>query len=170
MMTTTRRPIGKMDADFLFHLYASTRETELAIVPWTPEQKRAFLRQQFDAQHRHYQEHYAGAAFDLLLVDGRPAGRLYVARWKETVRIVDIALMPEFRGRGIGTRLMTELFAEADASGRTVSIHVEGNNPARRWYDRLGFRSVGEHGIYLLMERAPATAVAETPVERRRVR
>lgn len=145
--------------DFLLHLYASTREGELAHVPWTPEQKMAFLRQQFDAQHSHYQEHYAGAAFDLLSVDGRPAGRLYVARWKDTLRIVDIALMPEFRGRGIGTALVTELFAEADASGRSVSIHVESNNPARRLYERLGFRQVSEHGVYWLMERSPATVV-----------
>ncbi len=60
--------------------------------------------------------------------------------------------MPEFRGRGIGTALVTELFAEADASGRSVSIHVESNNPARRLYERLGFQDVGEHGVYKLME------------------
>lgn len=156
MTNITRRAIGEQDTDFLFRLYASTREAELAIVDWRPEQKIAFLRQQFDAQHRHYQEHYAGATFDLLLADGRPAGRLYVARWERDIRIVDIALMPEFRGRGIGARLMKELFAEADASGRVVSIHVEVDNPARRWYERLGFQRVGEHGLYLLMERAPA--------------
>ena len=154
-MSVTRRPIGDQDMEFLLHLYASTREEELAHVPWTPDLKMAFLRQQFEAQHRHYQEHYTGTAFDVLLVDDRPAGRLYVARWTKTLRIVDIALMPEFRGRGIGTALMTELFAEADASGRSVSIHVEANNPARRLYERLGFRDVGEHGVYLLMEREP---------------
>lgn len=159
-MSVTRRPIGEQDMDFLLHLYASTREEELAVVPWSPDQKMAFLRQQFDAQHRHYQEYCAGAAFDLLLVDGRPAGRLYVERDPKEIRIVDIALMPEFRGRGIGTGLMTELFAEADASGRPIAIHVEVNNPARRWYDRLGFQSVGEAGVYLLMERAPAATVA----------
>jgi ribosomal protein S18 acetylase RimI-like enzyme len=152
-MSVTRRPIGDQDMDFLLHLYASTREEELSVVDWTPEQKMAFLRQQFTAQHSHYQEHYAGAAFELLLVDGRPAGRLYVARWTKTLRIVDIALMPEFRGRGIGTALVTELFAEADASGRSVSIHVESNNPALRLYERLGFQDVGEHGVYRLMER-----------------
>ena len=141
--------------EFLCRLYASTREAELAPVPWTPEQKLAFLRQQFDAQHRHYQEHYTGANFDLLLVDDRPVGRLYVARWEKTIRVVDVALMPDFRGCGIGTQLLTELFAEADASARSVSIHVEVNNPARRWYDRLGFLAVGEHGVYLLMERPP---------------
>ena len=158
-MNVTRRPIGDQDMDFLLHLYASTREEELSVVPWTPDQKMAFLRQQFEAQHRHYQEHYAGAAFDLLLVDNRPAGRLYVARSAKTLCIVDIALMPEFRGRGIGTQLMTELFAEADAAGLSVSIHVEVNNPARRLYDRLGFQIVGEYGIYLLMERAPGSQV-----------
>jgi len=159
-MEITQRPIGEQDMDFLFHLYASTREEELRPVPWTPDQKMAFLRQQFDAQHRHYQEYCAGAAFDLLLVDDRPAGRLYVSRGEKDIRIIDIALMPEFRNRGIGTRLMTELFGEADGSGRLVSIHVEVNNPARRWYDRLGFQGVSSEGVYLLMERAPVATVA----------
>jgi ribosomal protein S18 acetylase RimI-like enzyme len=68
---------------------------------------------------------------------------------------MDIALAPPFRRRGIGTALLDALIAEAQASGRTLSIHVETNNPARRLYERLGFAKAGEHGVYLLLERAP---------------
>jgi ribosomal protein S18 acetylase RimI-like enzyme len=89
-------------------------------------------------------------------VDGSLAGRLYVHRVPSEIRIMDIALVPEFRGRGIGTRLLEELIEEADGSGRKLSIHVESNNPARSLYDRLGFRPAGEHGIYILMERPPS--------------
>lgn len=147
------RPARDEDHEFLFRVYAATREDELASVPWPPEQKEAFLRMQFEAQHAYYQEHYAGSDFLVVLVDGEPAGRLYLARWVREHRIVDIAILPEHRNRGIGTRLLSDIIAEADAAGKPVSIHVEMHNPVRRLYDRLGFAPVEERGMYLLMER-----------------
>ncbi|HEX7049913.1 MAG TPA: GNAT family N-acetyltransferase [Longimicrobiales bacterium] len=144
------------DRAFLYRVYASTREEELAAVPWSGEQKEAFIRMQFEAQDRYYREHYADASFQVVLVDGEAAGRLYVARWPDEIRIVDIALLPEHRGRGIGTALLEALLAEADAAGRPVSIHVEQYNPARRLYARLGFREVEDRGVYVFMTRAPA--------------
>ena len=89
-----------------------------------------------------------------MLVDGEPAGRLYVARWKKELRIVDIALLPEHRGRGIGAELLRELLEEADAAGKPVTIHVERENPAMGLYQRLGFSPKREVGPYLLLERA----------------
>lgn len=156
--SVTLRPITPEDAPFLYRVYASTREEELAVVDWTPDQKAAFLQMQFDAQHAYYQQHYAGAAFQLVLVGGEPAGRLYLARWPEELRIVDISLLPAYRGAGIGTRLIREILAGAAASGKVVRIHVEQYNPARRLYERLGFAPVGEHGVYVLMEWRPGAA------------
>jgi predicted GNAT family acetyltransferase len=75
---------------------------------------------------------------------------------------MDIALLPDFRGAGLGTALLAGLFAEATAAGKTVTIHVEGFNPARRLYERLGFRQIGEHGVYHLMEWTPGEAQAKT--------
>ena len=159
--TVTLRRITEDDLSFLFGLYASTREEELAPVPWTPEQKEAFLRQQFAAQHSWWRQHYTGARFDLVLVDGVPAGRLYVDVWEREVRIVDIALVPEYRGGGIGTMLLRRVFDEGDAAGKPVSIHVEVFNPARRLYERLGFVEKGKHGdVYILMERPAALAAS----------
>ena len=162
--TIDYRPITDADLPFLLRLYASTRVDELAQVPWTDEQKAAFIVQQFEAQHAWWQEHYAGARFDLVLVDGEPAGRLYVDVWPREIRIVDIALEPAHRGGGIGTMLLRQVFAEGDAAGKPVSIHVEVFNPARRLYGRLGFVEKGAHGdVYLLMERpvGGAAPVAE---------
>ena len=153
------RPIRDEDREFLFRLYASTRAEELAVVPWDEAQKEAFLRQQFEAQHAYWTEHYPSATFDLVLLDGAPAGRLYVDRWPREIRIVDIALLPEHRGAGLGTRLLERVFAEGDAAGKPVSVHVEVFNPARRLYERLGFAQVADRGVYLLMER-PASATA----------
>lgn len=93
----------------------------------------------------------------MIVVDGEPAGRLYVARWEREIRIVDIAVLPAFRGRGVGTELLHRLMEEADAARKPLTIHVERENPARTLYDRLGFRPAGEHGVYVLMERAPAS-------------
>ena len=124
-------------------------------MPWDEEVKRAFLTQQFEAQDAYYREHYTGTSYDVILADGEPAGRLYVARWPDEIRIVDIALLPDFRGRGLGSALLADLIAEADDAGKPLSIHVEMNNPARPWYERLGFEEAGEFGVYVLMRRAP---------------
>jgi ribosomal protein S18 acetylase RimI-like enzyme len=148
--------------EFLLALYGTTREEELKQVDWTPEQKAAFVRHQFEAQHRHWQENYTATRWELIVCDGEPIGRLYVARWPEDIRIVNITLVPDRRGTGIGTRLIRDLFVEGDATGRKVSIHVEMYNPARRLYERLGFVQAGEHGVYLRMERPPAPGGAGT--------
>jgi ribosomal protein S18 acetylase RimI-like enzyme len=130
----------------------------LAPVAWDDGTKRAFVEQQFSAQDAHYRANYPGATLDVIEVEGSPAGRLYVHRGPSDIRIMDIALAPEFRGRGIGTELLKGLMEEADASSRKLSIHVEQNNPARSLYDRLGFEPAGEHGVYVLMERPPASS------------
>lgn len=88
------------------------------------------------------------------MVDGEPAGRLYVARWEKELRIVDVALLPEFRGRGIGEGMIRELIEEAETAGKPLTIHVERENPAMSLYSRLGFSPKKEVGPYLLLERA----------------
>ena len=126
------------------------------VVDWTAEQKDAFVRQQFAAQHVWYQEHYVGAQFDVILVDSLPAGRLYVHRRPNEIRLVDITLLPEYRKGGIGTSILRDLLAEGEAAGKPVTIHVEVYNPAMRLYERLGFRPIEERGPYRLMEWRPA--------------
>ena len=158
--SATRRPIQEEDMDFLLRLYWTTRADEMAMVTdWTNEQKDAFVRMQFQAQHVWYQEHYGDAQFDLVLVDGIPAGRLYVHRRATEIRLVDIALLPEYRNGGIGTALLREFFDESAESGRPVTIHVEKYNPAMRLYERLGFVPIADRGVYLLLQRVPAQSL-----------
>lgn len=152
---TTLRPITDADLGFLERVYASTREEELRPTGWSGEQKRQFLRQQFEAQHGYYQEHYEDSHFDVILHDGEPVGRLYVARWDDELRVIDIALLPEHQRQGLGTALLRKLMAEAHAGGKPVRIHVEHNNPALGLYRRLGFKRTGDTGVYWLMECAP---------------
>jgi ribosomal protein S18 acetylase RimI-like enzyme len=146
------RPATDADRDFLLGVYASTRDEELSQVPWAEGQREAFVEMQFDAQDTQYRMHNPAGSFDVIEVDGQPAGRLYVDRRPGDIRIVDVALLPQFRGRGVGARLVTGLIEEAVASRRTVSIHVEIHNRAAELYARLGFVVVAELGVYRRME------------------
>lgn len=149
----TFRPFSEDDLPFIARVYASTRTEELAPVPWTAAQKTAFLDMQFRAQHAHYQTHYSDALWLVIERDGVAIGRIYLVHWPRELRLIDIAILPEFRGQGAGTAILADLFEEA--AGKPVTIHVEKNNPARTLYARLGFQPIGEHGVYDLLERRP---------------
>jgi len=142
------------DAEFLERVYASTRIEELATTDWDEAQKAAFCRHQFTAQAAHYRTHYPKAQYSVIERerDGAAVGRLYVDRWTKEIRIMDITLLPEFRGAGIGTELLRALQEEARRVGKTLSIHVERFNPAKGLYERLGFGVKEDKGVYLLME------------------
>ena len=150
------RPTTPDDREFLVGLYADTRKAELDQVVWPEGARDAFVRMQFDAQDVQYRGANPQGTFDVVEVDGVPAGRLYVDRRASDIRIVDVALLAQFQGRGIGGALVRTVLEEAAASGRTASIHVEVHNRARALYERLGFTPVEERGLYLLLEwRAP---------------
>jgi ribosomal protein S18 acetylase RimI-like enzyme len=150
------RPATEADRELLLEIYAGTRADELAVVQWDGATKRAFVEQQFHAQDVHYRRHYPEATRDVIEVQGEPAGRLYVQRGPDEILIVDIALLPAFRGLGVGTLLVRGLMEEAAAAAARLAIHVERQNPARRLYERLGFEIAGDDGgVYLLMAWTP---------------
>jgi ribosomal protein S18 acetylase RimI-like enzyme len=137
-------------------VYASTRVDELTLTAWAEGEREAFVRQQFDAQSRFYREQYPDASYDVVLADGVPAGRLYVERRPGEIRIMDLALLTEHRGGGVGTRLLRTLQGEAERAGTPLTIHVEVFNVgALRLYERLGFQRVSERGAHLLLEWRP---------------
>jgi GNAT superfamily N-acetyltransferase len=150
--TVTLRPATAEDAGFFYSVYASTRAEELSLTGWSDEQKTQFCRMQFAAQTSHYLQQYPLAQISVIERDGVPAGRLYVNRGVGLICIVDIALRPEHRGRGTGTRLLGELKEEARAAEKPLEIHVEKYNPALRLYQRLGFTAQEDSGVYLRME------------------
>jgi ribosomal protein S18 acetylase RimI-like enzyme len=153
--SVTLRAATGDDHAFLARVYAGTRAAELATVSWTDEEKAAFVQMQFAAQAQYYREHYPDTSFDVILLGAEAVGRLYVSRWTDEIRIVDIALLPEFCNRGIGTTLLKELQAEAAAAGKPLRIHVERFNPALRLYNRLGFRQIEDKGVYMFLEWRP---------------
>lgn len=162
-MQVALRPAVAVDERFMRTLYGTTRAAEMALVPWAPEQKLAFLDMQFRAQRLSYLNEYPHAEYYLIELSGQPAGRMIVDRSGKTMLLMDIALLPEFQRRGIGTMLIRALQGEALRSGRALRLHVETFNPALRLYERLGFRAVGEIGIYLEMEWSAAEAQTGRP-------
>lgn len=152
------RPAAEDDRDFLLRVYGSTRVDELNLVPWTEDEKTAFVLMQFEAQDTSYRQTYPAGAFLVVLADGEPVGRLYHARTADELRIIDITLLPERRGNGIGSALLIWLLEGADAEGLGSSLHVEPWNPATRLYERLGFELVEQGPVYQHMRRRAAVS------------
>lgn len=150
------RPVEPQDDEFLLTVYTSTRDEELSQVEWGEGQREAFLRQQFTAQREQYDGRFPDADYDVILLDGRTVGRLWIGSDDEQMRLLDIALLPEAQNQGVGTALLKRLIEEARASGKKLRHMVFMLNPdAKRFYERLGFVGFEEFGAYLHMEWRP---------------
>jgi ribosomal protein S18 acetylase RimI-like enzyme len=154
----TFRAATAADDAFLFRLYATTRAEELAATGWPLAQREAFLRSQFMARQRGYRVTFPAASTTVILAEQKPIGALIVNRSGGELRLVDIALLPEHRGRGIGGNLLRSLQDEARSAKKPVRLSVLKNNPlAQHLYLRLGFAPIGGDGLYLKLEwRDPA--------------
>jgi ribosomal protein S18 acetylase RimI-like enzyme len=147
------------DTAFLYQLYCDTRADEIAAWGWTAAQVEPFLRMQFDAQRRGYALQMPDAEHRIVRVGGEDAGRIVVDRTGDEFLLVDVALLPQFRGTGIGTQLLRQLQAEAVSAGVPVRLHVEKSNRALRLYERLGFVAAADDGVYLEMTWRPHAAL-----------
>ena len=152
-VATVLRPCGPEDRDFLVRVYASTRADDLALTGWSEEECEEFVRMQFELQDRSFAAAFPDAERSIVVDGDTPIGRLYVHRDEHEIRILDISLLPEHRGHGVGTALLREVLAEGERTTRPIRIHVSVFNPARALYDRLGFVPVREYGVHVEMER-----------------
>ena len=137
-------------------VYAGTRAQELAQVDWSIEQKEVFIRWQFESQETEYKQRYPNARYDVILVDGNPAGRIWVGIDDKQIRLLDIAIIPQFQNQGVGTYLVKQLMDEAVQSNKVLRHMVfMFNDEAHRFYERLGFVTFEEISGYRHMEFAP---------------
>lgn len=155
-VSVSLRSVTDADREFLIAVYGSTREKELNQVAWEEGQKEAFVRWQFERQDEEYRQRFPTARYDVVLVDGAPAGRLWVGQDDKQIRLLDIALLTEFQNRGVGTYLIRRLMAEATQSNKVLRHMVFVlNDNAHRFYERLGFVVIEDLGGYKHMEWAP---------------
>ncbi|HEV2802038.1 MAG TPA: GNAT family N-acetyltransferase [Pyrinomonadaceae bacterium] len=158
------RPVEASDEDFLLRVYADSRAEEMRLVPWNDEQKLAFLRSQFEAQREQYQARFPDAEYSVILYREQPAGRLWIGRTDEQIRLLDIAILPEFQNRGIGATLLRKLLAESERTGLPLRHMVfKPNTAALRFYQRFGFKQIDDVGAYIHMERRPDSAAPTSP-------
>lgn len=152
------RPVEEKDNLFIEAVYRSTREKELALTNWTEQQKQAFIIMQSMAQLADYKKNCPGAVYQIIIYKKQAAGRFYTWENENEIRVIDITLLPAFRGKGIGTHLLKELIEKSNAFQKKISLHVEPDNPALKLYSRLGFVYVKKNGRHYYMERSPDTA------------
>jgi len=151
--SVTLRAVVDTDEPFLISVYASSRADELAQVDWTPEQKDQFVRWQFGLQRQDYNARYPRAEYSVILFGNEQAGRIWIERDEREIHLLDIAILPEFQNRGIGTVLLQRLIAEAKEQRKPLRHTVFMLNPdAHRLYERLGFVDIKDDGAYKLME------------------
>lgn len=146
------RNASSADESFLFEVYASTRAEEMAMVPWTDEQRQSFLQSQFTAQHDHYHERYPDAAYQVIMQSDEPVGRIYLVRDEGSLDILDITIHPKHRNAGIGTAVIEQVMSEAAQSEKSVRIYVETFNRSQTLFQKLGFAAIEQDGFNLLLE------------------
>ena len=163
-MGISLRPIDPKDRQTLLAIYGGTRTDELALTSWTDDQKAAFVLMQFDAQERHYLQHYPESQCQMIVHHGEAVGRLWVDRRADSLHVLDISVLANARGLGIGTQCFATLMQEASARAVPLTIYVELQNRARGLYERLGFEAAGPpQGIYQYMCWQPEMPVRALP-------
>ena len=138
--------------DFLYQLYASTRKSELESWGWDKLMQKQFLLMQWTAQQRSYNHQYPKAEHLLIMFQNLEAGRIIVNRSAEEIVLIDISILADYHNKGIGTALLRNLQAEAADARLPLRLSVLSANPARRLYERLGFVTTADNGLYNSME------------------
>ena len=158
------------DCAFLLALYTSTRADEFAQLGWPVETERSFMQMQFEAQCDDYERRHPGALCQIIELRRCPIGRLWVAQDGHCLTVLDISLIAELRGQGIGTDCLLRVQERAAAAGVAVELQVVPGNPAQHLYERLGFRRIGDSGVRQAMVwtpciEAPSVRPTNTPGE-----
>ena len=148
----TLREVSPLDEAFLLDLYLSVREAEMAMVPWTDEQRSAFVRHQYAAQRNHYRAEYPTAQHSILFKDDVPVGMLYIDFTQADVKIVDLIISPSSRNLGIGSSLLKVLQSEASGLQKPLTVFVDQQDRSINFFERLGFKPVEEQGMHILLE------------------
>ena len=143
----TLQRVEPTDREFLLQVYAAGREVELSLVPWDESMKRAFVEHQFDAQDAFYQAEMPGSTQDVILSAGEPVGRLYSYRAADEIAILDLAILPQFRRKGIASTVIRNLQSEAGKSRKGIRIYIESFNPSASLLTKLGFRLASDDGV-----------------------
>ncbi|WP_323769533.1 GNAT family N-acetyltransferase [Antarctobacter sp.] len=148
------RPVRAADRAFLLHLFTEARP-DLAALPLPEGARQQMIDLQFDAQSRGYAQAFPRASHDIVHLDGRDVGQLRLDRGAEALHLVDLSVLSDVRGQGLGARLLRGIQQEATTANQPVRLSVQHGNPAAGLYRRMGFVATGDTGVHLTMEWCP---------------
>ena len=153
-MTITRRPETPADEPFLRQMIIASVAQELMAWTWPEAIRDHLLGVQYTARVGSLHAHYPAAASEIILVDGQPAGWIFLEESPEHIHLCEIMMSMEMRGRGAGTQVLRELLADADRAGKAVRLLVNVTNTrAIQLYERLGFVRTGGDELQHQMKR-----------------
>ena len=147
------RPESDKDNGFLRKLYQHSRDFEFINLNWRKEKKEAFLNSQFELQTADYKRRYTAANFNIIELSGKSIGRLYTNEEGDSIRIIDIQVLPKYRRHKIEERILTDIINRARSEGRSVRLMVEKLNPKYKLLQKLGFINTDETDMHFCMER-----------------
>jgi GNAT superfamily N-acetyltransferase len=147
------RPAVPADEAYLMNLYLELRLPEFSILPLTEPQLREIIFSQYRLQIAGYSSQHPGTGYAVILADGEPAGRIWVARDGGSIHIVDILIAARRRNQGIGTALIQTLQEDARQAGVPLRAWVNRANPGSlRFHQRNGFQIIREEQLDALLE------------------
>jgi GNAT superfamily N-acetyltransferase len=149
------RPEVPSDFAFLQRLYIWLHWADLDALAWTADHKTAYLLSQFGQHMAHLAQNHADGDYRLIILGDEPIGRFYVDSVPSEIRLLALDLLPDFRGQGIGGKLLADLTDQAKASNRKITTQVDATGPALSWFERKGFRRFTRLGHYCGLELAP---------------
>lgn len=153
-MQFTLRTVTNADEEFLYRLYQATHGQQFTLLPLAREQREALVRMQFNAQRSGYRQQYPASQDFVIEVDGESAGRVWLDEsggWE--LHLVDIAVLPNYQGRGLGAAVLRQILKKASASSKRARLHVARINVrAFDFYRRLGFEVKGGDEVYIEMQ------------------
>jgi GNAT superfamily N-acetyltransferase len=149
------RPVTADDAELLLDIYKSSRGDDLRGLGWSEDRIGEFLGMQYEAQKRFYESEYKRATDEIILWEGKPAGRMIVERREHEIRCIDVALLPAHRNSGVGAFLIHKLQDEARHAKKPLRLQVIRFNRAVNLFERSGFVRTSETGTHFQMEWMP---------------
>lgn len=148
-----KRPETERDAEFRFELFCRSRAANEDFSFLDAVARQVLLRQQFVGRNASYRARFPDARWEIVELDGLPIGGVITDHAADAIVVVDLAILPEWRGIGIGSSLLGEICDTARAAGAAVRLSVFSSNVgALRLYRHLGFTPVAQSEIHLELE------------------
>lgn len=165
----TLRPVEAEDEWLLRALFAESLRARLRASALTPREIELLVEMQFRDRGAQPRSGEGDLQQSIVLIDGVEVGYLVLDRRPGETRIVELALLAAFRGRGFGSSLLHSLQREAAGEGRLLGLHVARDSAAQRLYRRLGFREVAADELHVEMAwEAEACSADQSKVRERR--